>query len=91
MAAPTGGPGRTCTRSRSAYCGGYLNGAQPVVWIGAGRYVAGDAFDAERVGVVVPATGFLATGFFGTAFREAAFFVVFFMRRTLQQPAKSGQ
>jgi len=62
-----------------------------VVWIGAGRYVAGDAFDAERVGVVVPATGFLATGFLATAFREAAFFVVFFMRRTLQQPAKSGQ
>lgn len=61
-----------------------------MLWIGAGMYVAGGAFDAERVGIV-PATGFFATAFFATIFREAAFFIVFLMRRTLQQPAKGGQ
>ena len=93
MAAPTGGmpPGRTCPRSRSAYCGGYLNGAQPVLWIGAGMYVADDAFDAELAGVVTPAAGLFATGFFATAFLAVAFLVIFFMRRTLQQPAKGRQ
>src|SRR5207245_4856071 len=91
MAAPTGGPGRTCTRSRSAYCGGYLNGAQPVLWIGAGMYVAGGAFDAELAGVVTPAAGFFATGFFATAFLAVAFLVIFFMRRTLQQDTKGRQ
>ena len=91
MAAPSGGPGRTCTRSRSAYCGGYLNGAQPVLWIGAGMYVGEDAFDAELAGVVTPAAGFFATGFFATAFLAVAFLVIFFMPRTLQQAAKGRQ
>ena len=54
-------------------------------------YVADDAFDAERAGVVTPAAAFCATAFFATAFLEAAFLVVFFMRRTLQQPANGGQ
>jgi len=93
MAAPTGGipPGRTRTRSRSAYCGGYLNGAQPVLWIGAGMYVGDDAFDAELAGVVTPAAGFFTTGFFATAFLAVAFLVIFFMPRTLQQAAKGRQ
>jgi len=62
-----------------------------MVWIGAGMYVADDAFDAERAGVVTPAAAFRATAFFATAFLEAAFLVVFFMRRTLQQAANGGQ
>jgi hypothetical protein len=62
-----------------------------MVWIGAGIYVADDAFDAERGRVGAPAAGFRATGFFAGAFLEAAFLFVFFMRRTLQQPANEGQ
>ena len=62
-----------------------------MLWIGAGMYVAGEAFDPERAGVVAPTAGFRATGFFAGAFREAAFLVVLFMRRTLQQPANEGQ
>src|SRR5207249_12326638 len=95
--APPWRPGAGCRpagRARgagSAYCGGYLNGARPRVWIGAGIYVADDARDAERAGVVTPAAGFRATAFFATAFLEAAFLVVFFMRRTLQQPGNGGQ
>jgi F0F1-type ATP synthase membrane subunit c/vacuolar-type H+-ATPase subunit K len=62
-----------------------------VVWIGAGIYVADDAFGTERAGVVARTPSFLATGFFAAALLEAAFLVVFFMRRTLQQPANGRQ
>src|SRR2546421_7273066 len=85
-----GGGYRPAGRARgagSAYCGGYLNGAPPGGWIGAGIYVADDALGTGRAGGGAPTPRFLATGFFAAALLAAAFLVVFFIRRPFQQPA----
>jgi hypothetical protein len=71
----------------AGYCGGYLNGGQPVVWSG----VADPFLGVLCSGAARFAVAFFATGFFPAPFLAAAFFVVLFMPHTLQQPAQSGQ
>jgi hypothetical protein len=80
----SGKPSLRGYRASLTHCSGYLNGIRPLVWSGAGVYVADDFFGVLWGGASRCAGAFLATGFFASAFRAAAFVLGFFMPRTVQ-------
>lgn len=86
---------RSSARTRSTwppvYCGGYLNGTAPMVWSGAGVYVADDFFGVRCFGAARLPAAFFATGFFTSAFLAGRLPRWLFIPRTLQQPSKGGQ